>query len=1632
MPRLPDGGWLLDDSSVEAPLYSARAKKYDDSQPRDENGRWASSGEGVREYVSPRERALSDEESEVRRVAYALKLGDKDAIRTAAEAMAQRVPRGAILIPVPSSSGDTKANLALAAAIAERAEGSSVADVLRRKAPVESSSVRRVRGGRGIEPEEHGMQAGDVPGGKPVVFVDNVITSGSTFEAARRAVGRGKGIAWAKGKDVLLPARETAAKSDEGAAEEVLGKNCGTGAGGFQEGNTCGGKDSGGSDKLREGRDYFARMRREHAERVKRLKDDAGDARVVVFERDRPTGAKSDLLLILHPSTYEGRKDKWQLTSVWREADGSWLPSGHEEVKTRDAAFDEVLMNGLTFRVTVKKSDLEKAEQVVGDLCRGEGGQFESCGSVSVSDDPEKWKSISSRWKSEKGKSSMVGEFKDFVLYHAPGFSRGEGYVTAEDDSGNVAGTVFYAPRSGARIEGAVEVRPDSRRKGLASAMYEKIEELTGKKMTPAPSHTPGAAALWSSGRRKFGKSEQIEGDLCRGEGGQFESCSGGAGAAPAHWTTPDSSGRTKGRLPDGTEFSGMDSIAAAAAGRDRLGAAAYVDAETGEFVGVHVTSNPDRAEEALREGKDIADTRDRDKFGDIGPGLYMSAAPQLWTGRATEKWSFADKVTPEQRGKIANKVRDVLFEHRKDKYITQGELENGLRDLRNWRKIPGMVPIFLADQPYNIKWWEPEFLEPLGVTPGKQPAQVTMRVRGRFVDAGSLKGLSSFTPEMVESLKAGGWVGAYAEGGFSAYPQLVVWDKRGVTKFGGWSRYGDKKTREAKKSADRPITPWRMEKARRKVEARIEPALAHLVRERLERQKARVIKLVRRKIAEARVRKAAVVAGDLCRAEDGKFESCSGGGGFAEHQEARVGIGMTPRETQDRYWDIHDSDAVTGWRRGMSTEQRESLRKYAGGAYWSMNNVLRGREPVTREFAAAYAELRRVVENAPKMDEPVKVFRGLTFHGDDADVVSMFGGHVGKEVRLAGLQSASLSLPVAERFAGGKRSVVLEIETDRGAVVGDLGPRGEFEILLGHAWKYRVEGVDAEPGKQARVRLKVVGAWSPDDAPILKAERGRDGKFDQPFEAVEFLKVAEKAEDGEKFKRVGKLEGKLAGLRAAVAKDLGSKDERTREIAAVVALIDQTYMRIGGSDSEEETGSVGATSLRVKHVALKDGSARLRFDGKSGVAWDRTVTDKALVGALKASAEGKKPGDYLFGVSAPAVNEYLQGKAGITSKDFRTYHATRLAGELLSRAGAPKDAKDAAAKIKDAVERTAEQLNHTPGVSRSTYIEPGVIAEYEAKVPGKTEKADGGNCGTGSGGFQEGNTCSRGAAHGEGAVKTITADELRETLPKSAKGNQSYSGVGVDLIDRVHEFDERVQDGLRAVVVRKDGGRVYLYSGEHKERAAKAKFAKAEKFAEAVDGVRERISADIVSEDARTREAAVVSALIDDTYMRVGGGRTEARTGSVGATTLRASHVTEVEGGLKFSFPGKSGVAWERVVTDPDLVAAVRRQVSGKAPHERVFSVDRQGVNAYLKRVGGVTAKDFRTYHASRIVFEELARASAPANAKEAKATMKAAIEKAAAALGHTPGVSKSTYVNPVILERFLERVPAKRKEAA
>ncbi|MDH0866079.1 DNA topoisomerase IB [Mitsuaria sp. GD03876] len=194
----------------------------------------------------------------------------------------------------------------------------------------------------------------------------------------------------------------------------------------------------------------------------------------------------------------------------------------------------------------------------------------------------------------------------------------------------------------------------------------------------------------------------------------------------------------------------------------------------------------------------------------------------------------------------------------------------------------------------------------------------------------------------------------------------------------------------------------------------------------------------------------------------------------------------------------------------------------------------------------------------------------------------------------------------------------------------------------------------------------------------------------------------------------------RLPRLRRQVARRLreGGLD-RERVIAALVRLLDRTWMRIGHREYARSNGSYGLSTLLSRHVKVQGDALLLSFPGKSGVRHQLAVRDDRVAALVRRCRD--LPGQELFGyedeagephrIDASDVNDWLASAGGPTcsAKVFRTWHASVLALDLLlghARAGtAPVDA------LKRTVADVATRLGNTVAVCRKSYIHPAVLA---------------------------------------------------------------------------------------------------------------------------------------------------------------------------------------------------------------------------------------------------------------------------------------------------------------------------------
>lgn len=228
------------------------------------------------------------------------------------------------------------------------------------------------------------------------------------------------------------------------------------------------------------------------------------------------------------------------------------------------------------------------------------------------------------------------------------------------------------------------------------------------------------------------------------------------------------------------------------------------------------------------------------------------------------------------------------------------------------------------------------------------------------------------------------------------------------------------------------------------------------------------------------------------------------------------------------------------------------------------------------------------------------------------------------------------------------------------------------------------------------------------------------------------------------------------------------------------------------------------------------------------------------------------------------------------------------------------------------------------------------------------------------------------------------------------------------------------------------DAGRLqYLYHPRWSAGRDKGKYARALQLAESLPRARARVTTSLRREDLdRERVLAAAFRLLDQAAPRVGSERYLERHGSRGLTTLKRRDAS-VEGSVtSLRFPGKSGKRQQLEVDDDDLAVAIALMAAGRPAspllayvrgRRRVALTPRE-VNAYVRAMtgGAFTAKDFRTLRGTIFAADALAGLGIAATKSDRKRAELMAVRATAEALGNTPAVARSSYIDPRVFDAY------------
>jgi DNA topoisomerase IB len=235
----------------------------------------------------------------------------------------------------------------------------------------------------------------------------------------------------------------------------------------------------------------------------------------------------------------------------------------------------------------------------------------------------------------------------------------------------------------------------------------------------------------------------------------------------------------------------------------------------------------------------------------------------------------------------------------------------------------------------------------------------------------------------------------------------------------------------------------------------------------------------------------------------------------------------------------------------------------------------------------------------------------------------------------------------------------------------------------------------------------------------------------------------------------------------------------------------------------------------------------------------------------------------------------------------------------------------------------------------------------------------------------------------------------------------------------------------IQAVGTDEAGRRQYTYHADWSKGRDKGKYSRALQLAEALPRARARVTQSLRRADLdRERVLAVSFRLLDQVAPRVGNARYFVTNGSRGLTTLQRRDAT-VEGDLiRLSFPAKSGKRAELSLRDAEVAALMSELATGRSRAallsyrrgRRRVPLTPGDVNAYVRSLTGgpFSAKDFRTLRGTILAAEALAKAGVASTKNERKKVELAAVRAAAEALGNTPAVARSSYIDPRVFSLY------------
>jgi DNA topoisomerase-1 len=230
-------------------------------------------------------------------------------------------------------------------------------------------------------------------------------------------------------------------------------------------------------------------------------------------------------------------------------------------------------------------------------------------------------------------------------------------------------------------------------------------------------------------------------------------------------------------------------------------------------------------------------------------------------------------------------------------------------------------------------------------------------------------------------------------------------------------------------------------------------------------------------------------------------------------------------------------------------------------------------------------------------------------------------------------------------------------------------------------------------------------------------------------------------------------------------------------------------------------------------------------------------------------------------------------------------------------------------------------------------------------------------------------------------------------------------------------------------------GRKQYRYHDAWREERDREKYERILRFAERLPDLRRSVAAHLRRRRlGREKALAAAVRLLDRTHIRIGSEEYTREHGTYGLVTLRSRHITVEDDTVLLSFRSKGDQPQESEVRDARL-ARVVAEMDGMPGYEVFKYVDDEGVtvdvrsedvNAYIKEHAGedFTAKDFRTWAGTVAAAVALDEVGPLDGARARQRAVAAVVRTAAELLGNTPAVARASYIDPRVIDHYLDGV--------